>query len=246
MSRRKKNNRLAPAPFPPSSVLDGNTGYHPETMANYAVPYPVESIRYQAGMLVWFMMNVFVLIPVLGNPFQPIYAYFLIPPLAAMNLWTLALMLMPRRLQLNYVLFRGIFGVMATLDFMIVNQKFAYGMLGLQGPWYGILSFAAYLVGFHYYAKSQIQKLKSPPDSGNPRNKSRSPKNGQTTASVISAAAGLGYLAANLSVGLATQKMVSVVLMSVYTLLIFVLFHFIMDLHRYYWIKKRTSGTFGG
>ncbi|RCX23780.1 hypothetical protein DFP94_1011382 [Fontibacillus phaseoli] len=230
--RRKKRDSSLPLKFPTTYE---NKGYAKDTFAKYLVLYPAASIRFHSALLVCFMLNVFVLIPVLGNPYQTLYAYILIPPLAAMNLWALALILQPRRLQLNYVLFRGSFGVTAALSFMITNLKFAYGMLGLVSPWYGILSFVFCFIGFFCYAKAHIQKLKSPPES---RKNQSSRRNGYSTASMISAAAGLGCLAANLSLGFATQQMVAVVLMCVYTLLTFVLFHFIMDLHRYYWLNK--------
>ncbi|WP_410768861.1 hypothetical protein [Fontibacillus sp. BL9] len=235
MSRhRKKRVSNFPPEFP--AAYD-KTGYNPDAFSMYLKLYPVTSIRFNTAILVCFMLNIFVIIPVLGNPYHPLYAYILVPPLAAMNIWALALILQPRRLQLNYVLFRGIFGITAVLSFIITNLKFAYGMLGLQSPWYGILSFALCFIGFFCYAKAHIQKLKSPPDF---RKNQTTRRNGYSTASASSAAAGLGCLVANLSLGFATRQTVAVVLMCVYTLLTFVLFHFIMDLHRYYWLKMST------
>lgn len=54
---------------------------------------------------------------------------------------------------------------------------------------------------------------------------------------------GAGYLIANLSLGFATQQFVATVLMCVYSMLAFVLFHFIMELHRYYWLNKLKNQT---
>lgn len=42
---------------------------------------------------------------------------------------------------------------------------------------------------------------------------------------------GLGYLAANLSLTFVSEQTVIVMLMAVYAMLAFVMFHFIMDLH---------------
>ena len=52
---------------------------------------------------------------------------------------------------------------------------------------------------------------------------------------------GLGQLIANISLGFATQKMVAIVLMCVYSMLSFMLFHFIMELHRYYYLRKHIE-----
>lgn len=235
MTRRGKK-----APADRTLAVYPGTPYHRDTFAKYAAPYSASGIRFHAFTLVLLMLNLFLLIPVFGNPYQPVYAYLLMPPLIVMNLWALALIALPRRLQRNYVLFRGVFGVVATLSFTIVNQKLAYGMLGLQSPWYGIVSFAAYVVGFYFYAKRHIGKLKRPPKSWKEPQSSWKDREGSVS-SILSASAGFGYLAANLSLGMATQQMVAVVLMSVYTLMTFVLFHFMMELHRYYWLTKTAA-----
>lgn len=52
---------------------------------------------------------------------------------------------------------------------------------------------------------------------------------------------GLGQLVANISLGFATQKTVAIVLMCVYSMLSFMLFHFIMELHRYYYLRKHIE-----
>ncbi|BCD03111.1 hypothetical protein BC30052_0166 [Bacillus cereus] len=52
---------------------------------------------------------------------------------------------------------------------------------------------------------------------------------------------GLGQLIANISLGFATQQMVAIVLMCVYSMLSLILFHFIMELHRYYYLRKHIE-----
>ncbi|WP_340399512.1 hypothetical protein [Paenibacillus sp. FSL H8-0079] len=87
------------------------------------VIYAVDGIRLSAGILVLFFLNVFLLIPVFSVPFQSLYTYILLPPLAFMNIWAIALIAAPRRLQLNYVLFRGVFGIVCSVGFMVIIQK---------------------------------------------------------------------------------------------------------------------------
>ncbi|MCL6663303.1 hypothetical protein [Paenibacillus amylolyticus] len=195
------------------------------------VIYAVDSIRLSAGILVLFFLNVFLLIPVFSVPFQSLYAYILVPPLAFMNIWAIALIAAPRRLQLNYVLFRGVFGIVCSVGFMVIIQKFAYGTIGLTTPWYAIGSFAVYSFALFQYVKFRLRKLQQPP-----QRKKRDKSTGMPVATLTMITGG-AYLLANISLAFVTQQTVAVVLMCVYIMLAFVVFHFIMDLHRYYWLR---------
>ncbi|WP_145325935.1 hypothetical protein [Paenibacillus xylanexedens] len=208
------------------------TSYNRDAFENYLAVYAVDGIRFSAGTLVLFFLNVFLLIPVFSVPVQLMYAYILLPPLAVMNVWALALIVAPRRLQLNYVLFRGVFGIVCSLGFMIIIQKFAYGMLGLTTPWYAIGSFVVYGFAFFQYAKFHINRLKQSPNSPKSEKGSRMP------VATLTMLTGGGYLLANISLAFVTEQTVAVVLMSVYIMLAFVVFHFMMDVHRYYWLRR--------
>lgn len=218
-----------------SNKKDGNMEWG-KINKDYLTLYPVSGIRLNAGILVLFFLNLFLVIPVLGVPYQPIYAYILFPPLAVMNIWAFALMAAPRKFQLNYVLFRGVFGIVSSLGFVIVTQKFAYTGLDFKTPMYAIGSFAAYGFALYHYIKSHLRKLKSPP------HKTRKQER-RTPRLSIAALTGGGYLAANLSLMFITEKTVTIVLMCIYIILTFVMFHFILELHRYYWLNRRTAGT---
>ncbi|MBD7970594.1 hypothetical protein [Paenibacillus gallinarum] len=206
-----------------------------KTNNDYLTMYPVSGIRLNAGILVLFFLNLFLVIPVFGVPYQPIYAYILLPPLAIMNIWALALIVAPRKLQLNYVLFRGVFGIVSSLGFIIATQKFAYTGLDFKTPMYAIGSFAAYGFALYHYIKSHLRKLKSPRKMK--KQERRIPR------VPVAALTGLGYLAANLSLMFVTEEAVTIVLMCVYSMLAFVMFHFILELHRYYGLNRRTVGT---
>jgi hypothetical protein len=149
-----------------------------------------------------------------------------------MNVWAIALIVAPRRLQLNYVLFRGVFGIVCSLGFMIIIQKFAYGMLGLTTPWYAMGSFVVYGFALYQYMKFHIYKLKQSPYSQKSDRGSRMP------VATLTMLTGGGYLLANISLAFVTEHTVAVVLMSVYIMLAFVVFHFMMDVHRYYWLRR--------
>ncbi|MEK3918783.1 hypothetical protein [Paenibacillus sp. FSL K6-2393] len=196
------------------------------------VIYAVDGIRLSAGILVLFFLNVFLLIPVFSVPFQSLYAYILVPPLAFMNIWAIALIAAPRRLQLNYVLFRGVFGIVCSVGFMVIIQKFAYGTIGLTTPWYAIGSFVVYSFALFQYVKFRLRKLQQPP-----QRKKRDKSTGMPVATLTMITGG-AYLLANISLAFVTHQTVAVVLMCVYIMLAFVVFHFIMDLHRYYWLRQ--------
>ncbi|MEO2256795.1 hypothetical protein ABGV43_07730 [Paenibacillus amylolyticus] len=196
------------------------------------VIYAVDGIRLSAGILVLFFLNVFLLIPVFSVPFQSLYAYILLPPLAFMNIWAIALIAAPRRLQLNYVLFRGVFGIVCSVGFMVIIQKFAYGTLGLSTPWYAIGSFAVYGFALFQYVKFRLRKLQHPPQ------RKKGDKSMGVPVATLTMITGGAYLLANISLAFVTQQTVAVVLMCIYIMLAFVVFHFIMDLHRYYWLRQ--------
>lgn len=150
-----------------------------------------------------------------------------------MNVWAFALIIAPRKLQLNYVLFRGVFGIVCSAGFMIVVQKFAYSGLHLTAPWYTLGSFTAYGFALYQYARLHIRKLKFP----------RKQRQGRTGMPMVSLTAltGLGYLLANLSLMLVSEETVTIVLICVYAMLAFVMLHFILELHRYYWLKRAAG-----
>lgn len=210
------------------------TNYDRRAFQDYLSLYPVSGIRLNAGILVLFFLNLFLIIPVMSVPYKPIYAYILFPPLAVMNVWAMALIAAPRKLQLNYVLFRGVFGIVCSLGFMVVTQKFAYEGLGFDAPWYALGSFAAYGFALYQYIRTHIRKLKSP------RNKRE--EGSRISMVTLTALTGLGYLLANLSLMFVSEDTVAIVLMCVYSMLAFVMFHFILELHRYYWLKQ-TYGS---
>ncbi|WP_427182158.1 hypothetical protein [Paenibacillus sp. TC-CSREp1] len=208
------------------------TSYPKETFEHYLVIYSSDGIRLSAGMLVLFFLNLFLLIPIYSVPYQPLYVYLLLPPLAVMNLWAIALTAAPRRLQLNYVLFRGIFGLVCSAAFVVVIQKFAYGIMGMTTPWYAISSFVVYIFALFQYVTLRLRQLKQLPRP----NKGK--KSNSRMSIILSMISGGAYLVANISLAFVTKQTVSVVLICVYNLLIFVVFHFVMDLHRYYWLRR--------
>ena len=150
-----------------------------------------------------------------------------------MNVWALALIIAPRKLQLNYLLFRGVFGIVCSLGFMIVIQKFAYTGLKLTTPWYAVGSFAVYGLTLYQYARLHLRKLAVP--------RKESQGGSDLSMKVLTGVTGFGYLLANLSLMFVSENTVTIVLICVYAMLAMVIFHFIMELHRYYWMKRAAK-----
>lgn len=211
------------------------TDYNRKAFQSYLSLYPVNGIRLNAGILVLFFLNLFIAIPVFSVPYESFYAYILLPPLVIMNFWAIALIIVPKKLQLNYVLFRGVFGIICSVGFIIVTQKFAYSGLQFKTPLYAIGSFAAYGFALYQYIRAHIRKLQFPKQ----QNQNQSKISMVSLTMLIS----LGYLLANISLMFVSDDTVTIVLMCIYAMLAFVMFHFILELHRYYWLKRVAVKT---
>lgn len=207
--------------------------FNKKAFAHYMALYPVNEIRVHVIGLVLLGADLFVLLPAFANPFRLLYVYIVTPPVIFLNLWAIWIAINPRKRQLQYTLFRGVFGIVCSVGLLVISQKFAYEMLELQTPIYFIFSFGLYSFALYHYYKNHIKKLQEP------RKKSKSSKGMGGIGAV--AFVGLGQLIANISLGFATQQMVAIVLMCVYSMLSLILFHFIMELHRYYYLRKHIE-----
>ncbi len=195
------------------------------------------NIRFHAATLVLFFLNVFVLVPVLAAPAEKLYMALLFPPLIVMNLWALLLILLTAALQRSYILFRGIFGVVCSLSLLIVMQKFAYSMLELNTPFFALGTLLAYGIALYDYIKRNRKKKGKQTATVLRKSKNDSRVTAEWS-KPVAAFAGLGYLAANVTLGFVTQQFVVVVLILIYGMLSYTVFHFMMELKRYISISR--------
>ncbi|MCC2497362.1 hypothetical protein LKM14_29060, partial [Bacillus cereus] len=77
--------------------------------------YAVNDIRSTIITLVIGIADIFVLLPAFANPVQPIYMYIIVPPVAFFNVWAIWIVINPRKRQLQYTLFRGVFGIVCSV-----------------------------------------------------------------------------------------------------------------------------------
>ncbi len=149
-------------------------------------------------------------------------------------MWAIWIAINPRKRQLQYTLFRGVYGAICSVGLLVITQKYAYEVLQLQTPIYFILSFGLYSFALYHFYKNHIEKLQEP------RKKSKSSK-GTGGVKVAAIAAGLGQLIANIILSIATQQMGAIVFMSACTVFSFALFYMIIELHKYYYLRKHIE-----
>ncbi|ONG59689.1 hypothetical protein BKL48_24490 [Bacillus cereus] len=197
-----------------------NTDFNKKAFEYYVALYAVNDIRSTIITLVIGIADIFVLLPAFANPFRLLYVYIVTPPVIFLNLWAIWIAINPRKRQLQYTLFRGVYGTICSVGLLVITQKYAYEVLQLQTPIYFIFSVGLYSVALYYFYKNHIEKLQEP------RKKSKSSK-GTGGVKVAAIAAGSGQLIANIILSIATQQMGAIVFMSACTVFSFVLFYFI-------------------
>ncbi|MCU5479301.1 hypothetical protein OCB02_26745 [Bacillus cereus] len=208
--------------------------FNKKAFAHYMDLYPVNEIRVHVIVLVLLGADVFVLLPAFANPFQLLYVYVVTPPVIFLNLWAIWIAINPRKRQLQYTLFRGVYGTICSVGLLVITQKYAYEVLQLQTPIYFILSFGLYGFALYLFYKNHIEKLQEP------RKKSKSSK-GTGGVKVAAIAAGSGQLIANIILSIATQQMGAIVFMCACTVFSFGLFYMIIELHKYYYLRKHIE-----
>lgn len=143
--------------------------FNKKAFAHYMALYPVNEIRFQIIALVLVGADIFILLPAFANPFRLLYVYIVTPPVVFLNLWAIWIAINPRKRQLQYTLFRGVYGAICSVGLLVITQKYAYEVLQLQTPIYFILSFGLYGFALYYFYKNHIEKLQEPRKNQNHR-----------------------------------------------------------------------------
>lgn len=212
-----------------------NIEFNKKAFEYYMTVYPVNHIRSQIIILVLLGADILVLLPACAYPFRLLYVYIVAPPIIFLNLWAIWIIINPRKRQLQYTLFRGVYGIVCSIGLLVITQKFAYEVLELQTPIYFIFSVGLYSFALYHCYKNHIKKLQEP------RKKSKSSK-GIGGVSVTGFTVVLGQLITNIILGFATQQMGAIVFMCVCTIQSFALFYIMMELHKYYYLRKHIEG----
>jgi hypothetical protein len=95
------------------------------------------------GFLI-LLIDVFMGLVIIGDPFEAIYRNVLLPPMILMNLYAIWIAISPYKRQIDVHLYLGIFGVFIYAGYWVLLQKIMYGMMGLSSPFYLIGSLVLY------------------------------------------------------------------------------------------------------
>ncbi len=149
--------------------MQKNIDFNKKAFEYYMAVYAVQDIRSTIITLVIGIADIFVLAPAFANPFRLLYVYIVAPPIIFLNLWAIWIIINPRKRQLQYTLFRGVFGIVCSVGLLVIAQKFAYEMLELQTPIYFIFSFGLYSFALYHYYKNHIKNFRNQEKSQNHR-----------------------------------------------------------------------------
>ena len=78
-----------------------------------------------------------------------------------LNLWAIWIAINPRKRQLQYTLFRGVYGTICSVGLLVITQKYAYEVLQLQTPIYFILSFGLYGFALYLFIKIILKNFRN-------------------------------------------------------------------------------------
>ncbi|WP_142255386.1 hypothetical protein [Bacillus sinesaloumensis] len=192
-------------------------------------------------VLVFLLPAMFVLIPVLAPPFEMVYAIVVLPPFFIMMVATVWYRITSRhdgkRYQnTTFFLLKGVYGCVDSLGCLIIIQKFAYGMLGIQSIWFFVLSVLGYFVVLYLFFKDQIKKIYTPK-----KKEKKRPKKGLRIS--VSMFPALGYLVGTWSLRFVSDNTMVIVIISMYFMMSYIMLYHMLELHRYYLIKKQQKST---
>ncbi len=133
--------------------------------------YAVNDIRSTIITLVIGIADIFVLLPAFANPVQPIYMYIIVPPVAFLNVWAIWIVINPRKRQLQYTLFRGVFGIVCSVGLLVITQKVCIWNVKITNSHLFCFSVGLYIFALHYYYKNHIKNFRDQSKNQNHRKK---------------------------------------------------------------------------
>ena len=221
--------------------MNGNAPRQKQSFINdYAGVYPLRIIRSQTISLL-LLPNLLLLITAFADPFEPIWAWLLLVPLALMDILGLVVAISPGNMQKFHLFVLGAIGILASAAFAAAANKLAYATLGIASPWFMIGSAVGYifvfalLYGIHmrllysgYYSREEEEK----PDDGS--------LGLRKTQGIILASSGAGVLLSCVLIktfgGYSMKIMLIIALLFLFSLVYIMLAG---NLHKYFLLKKR-------
>jgi len=190
---------------------------------------------HRGNVIIFFLifLDIMGLLPILGDPFSPLFFELAIGPIVFIHVWGILYILAPYKFEKSYYLFFGIYGVMNTYVYFLVIQKFLYMNLGVTSiaPFIvGVTSLLALLVFIQYFNLRMLHSGTYAKLQTNKQTRNMSP---------YINAAGFGYVLAQIFMSsLFADSFISFVLMFIIALMSIVTAYFSIYIHRYIFIRR--------
>lgn len=190
---------------------------------------------HRGNVIIFFLifLDVMGLLPILWEPFSPLFFWLAIVPIVFIHVWGILYVLAPYKFEKSYYLFFGIYGVINTYVYFLVIQKFLYLNVGVSGiaPFIiGVISLIALLVFIQYFNLRMLYSGTYARLQNNKQTMNMSP---------YINAAGFGYVLAQFFMSsLFADSFISFVLMFIIALMSIVTAYFSIYIHRYIFLTK--------
>ncbi|MGG3889380.1 hypothetical protein [Metabacillus fastidiosus] len=192
----------------------------------------------RGNIIVFFLivLDLIGVLPILAYPFS--YKFFIaaIIPVACLHLWAIMYVVAPYKYERSYYLFFGIYGLINTYIYFLVIQKLLYNHLLIQGSTAfitGIIFFIALIIFMNWL---NIRFLYSETYANLQEKKT------SKTMAPITAAAGLGYVIAQLVLTFiySTSIKLAIIIIAL-SILSVITAYFSTFIHRYFFILKNEE-----
>ncbi|MFS0864992.1 hypothetical protein [Fredinandcohnia sp. 179-A 10B2 NHS] len=206
------------------------------------IPSEIEVSNFM--VVVFLLPAMFVLIPIFAPPFELLYAVLVLPPFFVMAIVAVWYMIISRKdgkkyQNITFFLIKGLYGVVGSIGCFFIIQKFAYNMLGLTSPLFFLLSFSGYGVVLYFFFKDQIMTVYEDKSKRDKKNKKASGT--RVIKKTASTFAFLGYLAGTMSLRIISDNTMYIIMIGLYFMISYIFFYHMLELHRYFLIKKVTK-----
>jgi len=124
-----------------------------------------EDNRVTIIFMVLFFIDFMGFLPSLIGSFSKLFFIAALVPAIILNLWTLAYILAPFKLEKSFHLFMGIFSIVSTYLYWLGIEKIIYIDIGIKGniPFtIGLLTLVLCLAIFYFYTRYRVQRAKYP------------------------------------------------------------------------------------
>lgn len=193
---------------------------------------PLESLRKAVLMLLVLLVDVFMLIIIIGDPYQELYRNLLVPPILMLHVYALWIVVSPVKRQIASRLYIGVFSAFVSIGYLVLIQKILYGMMEVTSPLYLIVTFVGWLIATLWMVRFIVRKVQRDSfGAGNPQ--SMGIYGGAACLGVFVGHAVLGYSNGNFKMGMLAALL--------YTLSLLMMFLAVVMIYRYMLIRRHPE-----